>query len=184
MPITYTMTDADTLARMADLGRFNAKWYHQAHKTVLQMARQFDKQPKYVADVLAVTSPRVSVTRNVRCTRFYFQSGVLPTDIIRTTHLALNHYEQTGEIRGPKTSRFAKCLMLDEEPVVLDVWMAKALKVPQKWFGTKGGYDRGEEQVRRAASLCGMTPAQCQASIWATAVGAASRNCPQFGDSE
>ena len=178
----YTMTDADTLARMADLGRWKARWYHGAHRTVLSIANQFGKQPQYVADVLAVTSPRVAVTRNIRATRFYFQCGALPTDLIRTTHLALDHYERTGEIRGPKTSRFAKCLMLDEEPVVLDVWMSKALKVPQSWFGSKSGYAAGEEQIRRAASLCGLPPAQTQAAIWAYAVGADKRNAPLFED--
>lgn len=182
MPKMYDMTDADTLARMADLGRWNKDWYVQAHRTVLAIGKQFGKQPKYVADVLAVTSPRVSVTRNIRVTRHYFQAGVVPPDVIYGTRAALSHYEKTGEIRGPKTSRFAKCLMLEQEPVVLDVWMSKVLKVPQSWFGTKGGYARGEEQIRRAASLSGMTPAQCQAAIWAVAVGADRANVPLFDE--
>lgn len=166
MRVDYPMTDVDTLCNFATAGKANKLWYHQAHQTVNRISHTFGISDRYVADVLAITSPRVSVTRNIRATRYYFQSGYLPSDLIKTTHLALDHYESCGEIRGPKTSRFARCLMLEEEPVVLDVWMAKALGVPQKWFGTKNGYGKGEDRIREVASKVGMTPAQTQASIW------------------
>jgi hypothetical protein len=76
------------------------------------------------------------------------------------------HYEKTGEIRGPKTSRFAKCLMLDEDSVVIDVWMARAMGVPHDKVGAKYAYDACVNRVLKIADTYGEAPARIQAAIW------------------
>jgi hypothetical protein len=157
-------------------GWMNRLWYHQSHQTVRQISREFFVEPQRVADVLAVSSPRVTVTRNVRATRFYFEHGHLPHDLVIGVHLAMLHYEQTGEIRGPKTGAFAKCLMLNEDEVVIDVWMCRAIGIPHSAAGTKRGYGMAVRRIRKVADQIGIEPARCQAAIWAGIYGRSFKN--------
>lgn len=157
-------------------GCHNMLWYHDAHQTVRQISREFFVDPQRVADVLAVSSPRVTVTRNVRATRFYFEHGYLPHDLTISTHLAMLHYEKTGEIRGPKTGAFSRCLMLDEDAVVIDVWMCRALGMPHAKAGTKQGYEAAVYRVRKLADKVGVEPARVQAAVWAGAYGRHYKN--------
>jgi len=117
-------------------------------------------------DVLPINSPRCAVSRSVRVTVQYFETGVLPKEVIRTTHAALAHYEHTGKIRGPKTGAFARALKGDDEAIVLDTWMADALAVDQYIFSTKWGRSISERRIRYCAHVMGVTPRQFQAACW------------------
>jgi hypothetical protein len=73
--LRFYKTYAD-LHRLCDKGWDNRLWYHRANKTVLQLADEFQTPAQRVADVLAITSPRVTVTRNIRSAREYLDGGV------------------------------------------------------------------------------------------------------------
>lgn len=117
--------------------------------------------------VLAVTSPRVSVQRNWSGTLDYFRTGVLPRGFIRSTRVALDHYEQTGGIRGPKTSAFAKALGGEPGALVLDTWMAKAFNVEHAAVTRKYNRIKAMRRMSKLARSKGWTIAETQAAVWA-----------------
>jgi len=117
--------------------------------------------------VLAVTSPRVSVQRNWTGTVAYFRDGSLPWGFIRSTRSALDHYERTGDIRGPKTSKFRDALAGEPSALVLDTWMAKALGVEHAAVTRKYNIEAATRRVGKVAKERGWTMAETQAAIWA-----------------
>jgi hypothetical protein len=110
----------------------------------------------------------------------YMHDRALPTDVIKTTRLALQHYENTGIIRGPKTSQFARALKGDLNAIVLDTWMAVAMEIDQPLFTRKWVERYAKEQVRFVADLLGVMPAEAQAMIWAGTVREVGRNVPEL----
>lgn len=151
-----------TLARTgAELGGLG--WYARAHGELARYAAEVGENPQRVADVLALTSPRQTVARNVQLTRAYVETrstaGMLPSVIA-----AVNHYEACGEIRGPKTSAFSRALM-EENAVVVDVWMFRAMRLTHKTMTAKR-YREAVAKVRRCARYVRMSPADCQSSVW------------------
>jgi hypothetical protein len=92
--------------------------------------------------------------------------------LTRSTRAALDHYYQTGEIRGPKTSRFARVLRGDDDVVVVDTWMARAIGVPDRAARTKASQALAERVVAcvrdRLYWSTGVpwTLAETQAAIW------------------
>jgi hypothetical protein len=85
---------------------------------------------------------------------------------------ALDHYYKTGEIRGPKTSRFARVLRGDDDIVVVDTWMARAIGVLDKAARTKASQLLAERVVAAvrdrlsASTSVPWTLAETQAAIW------------------
>lgn len=119
-----------------------------------------------VGSLLALFSPRVPVKRSVNFTKFYMETNTYRHDVVRTVRAAVDHWEQTGIIRGPKTSAFRDALLGDPNAVVLDVWMSKLFNVEQKVFSTKSGYALYSDKIRRLADKNDMTPRDTQASLW------------------
>ena len=103
----------------------------------------------------------------MRVSLHYMRTGEWLHAVIDNTKRAMQHYEETGEIRGPKTSAFAAALKGDKDAIVLDTWMAKAFEIEQHQFGRASVRRECECRVRQTARLCGYEPAQCQAAIWA-----------------
>jgi hypothetical protein len=104
------MRSAKHLVTLAREGWEYRNWYADCLPILDEAASRLQVDTKRLTDVMAITSPRCAVKRNVRYTVRYLRTGTLPSDAIHTTGLALQHYEDTGEIRGPKTSEFAKAL--------------------------------------------------------------------------
>lgn len=155
-----------SLLKFASEGSDHAKWYDDAQAQVVECAAQLGVTPRRFADILALTSPRVTVTRNVRAAIHYIRTGKPIEGTIKGTRAALVHYELTGEIRGPKTSAFAKALLGDSQAVVLDVWMSVAFSVPQRDFDHPIRHAYWCSVVRTVGELAGLTPIQAQAAIW------------------
>lgn len=131
-----------------------------------------------LCDLVAITSPRINVKRNLRFAWGEFIGQERPSDMIRSTRAALEHYYRTSEIRGQKTGRFAKVLRGADNVVVVDTWMTRALGVPDGKARNKATQELAERviaYVRR--SVCGdgsrcvpWTMAETQAAVWAGAI--------------
>lgn len=149
------------------------RWYVDANQFLTD---EFGHLGGYIADLLAVFSPRVTVYRSAKWTLHWVATGTFMPDVTRGTRSAVAHYEATGEIRGPKTSAFARNLRGDYEPVVLDTWMAKLMGVDQRHFARRPVYRQASSRVRSAARKCGVPPAEMQAALWSAAYQSAFQN--------
>jgi hypothetical protein len=159
------MRTCKLLERYALAGAHGRDWYGDTRDAVVELAGVLHVTPEYLAGVLAITSPRVHVVRNITLTVAYISRGSLE-GTLPGVQAALAHFEDTGEIRGPKTSAFARALMGDGDAIVLDVWMARALNVDQARLGGVTVRREAERRVRRVARRLGWTPAEVQAAIW------------------
>ena len=197
------------VSRLATAGADERHWYQFAHAQVVAGAVILDVEPKRFADLLALFSPRVSVTRSIRfaaryvrtdlqgcrdccfpgplgpcrhdvCNGQVVHSGEYASDVMRSIRASVDHYELTGEIRGPKTRPFARALMGDLDAVVVDTWMAVAYAVDPLKVRSK--YVRGpiEQHIASVAKRKGWKPAEAQAAIWAGIVQQHGRNVPQL----
>lgn len=166
------MTSSKQLAKLAIQGAEGRYWYHHANRHLQHVSNKMDVTPQRFADILALTSPRVSVKRNIKHAIKYLTTGTHNHDVMGTIRRSVEVYEDTGEIRGPKTSAFARALMLDEHALVLDVWMARALNVDQKIVNNKSVAKEITRRVNKACKLLGdnWTPAQLQAAVWCATI--------------
>ncbi len=180
--------------RYALIGHAYRRWYRIARAVVRRLAdyeynrtfwdhydqerRSSKESYQILCDLVAITSPRCSVKRNLRFAWTEFTGQPRPSDMIRSTRAALDHYYATGEIRGPKTSRFAQVLRGDDSVVVVDTWMARALSVPDKQARNKSTQELAEQVITRVQTLHNATMvlgycldpwtlAETQAAVWA-----------------
>jgi len=170
----------DRIDRLAKLGQEGRDWYAFANAQVKAGAVILDISERRFADLLAVFSPRVTVVRSVRFTVYYVKTGKYLPDVTRNVRASVKHYEATGEIRGPKTGPFADALMLDQDAIVLDTWMALAFKIDQGLLRSKYVETPCKRLIRRVAKRNGWTSAQAQAAIWTGTVIEAGRNPAQL----
>lgn len=179
-PHLMRMSSVKTLAATAQKGEIGRTWYEHAHSQILEAAPMLGTTPQRLADILALFSPRISVKRNIRFAVHYIQTGDFLHGTMRPTRAAILHYEATGEIRGPKTSAFARAILNEPSAVVLDVWMARALCVPQAAFNRKPLLAKATSRIEKAASELGWHPHETQAAIWTATVRAHNRKPAPF----
>lgn len=163
------MTSTDKLIEVAKSGAHGKDWYLEAHEWVTSIATKHDTTPHRVAHILAATSPKVTVGRNVKHTLFYLETGEFLPDCMTNSRNNVKRYEATGEISGQKIQAFAAAILLDQDAIVLDTWMAKALAVPQSAFTTKKA-EECKKRISKAAQRLAWTPAQVQAAIWTATI--------------
>lgn len=159
------MTSVQKLAAMALKGQDGKDWYLETLPSLVMVAEGLGVTVQYLSDILAITSPRVHVRRNIRIALTYITGGGY-AGVMSGVVQSLRYYEDTGIIRGPKTSAFAKALRGDGDAIVLDVWMARALNVEQSKLPTKAVKLKAEGRVAKVARQLGWTPAETQAAIW------------------
>lgn len=155
-----------SLNRHADSGTNMRDWYAQARTEIGRLCTREGWDYDRFVNILAVTSPRVSVLRNYKFTDHYMRTGFFYGDMMKTIRASVRHYEATGEIRGPKTSAFARNLLGDETALVLDVWMARALGVDQAVVTRKDNLRAAYRLIGTIAGDRGWTIAETQAAIW------------------
>ena len=68
-------------------------------------------------------------------------------------------------LKGQKTNAFAKAIAGNEDAVVIDVWMLRALGIEKK-TPTQSQYKEMADAVTAVAVKHGMTPRAMQALIW------------------
>ena len=68
-------------------------------------------------------------------------------------------------LKGLKTNSFAKAIAGDEQAVVIDVWMLRAVGIEKK-TPNQTQYWELVEAVKKTAFDFGMTPRTMQALIW------------------
>lgn len=159
------MTSSRKLVELAALGWRYRHWYEEGRQEIVRLCACAGWDADHFIDVLSLLSPRKAVRRNVRLACMYMRGVTLPADVTNNVRLSLAHYEQTGEIRGPKTKEFARALKGDLHAVPLDTWMALACGTPNKW--TAGARRKATRRIWRVANTMGILPAQAQAAIWA-----------------
>tara|TARA_R110000868_G_scaffold82418_1_gene232746 strand:- start:211 stop:732 length:522 start_codon:yes stop_codon:yes gene_type:complete len=162
-------------------------------------ARQLGVTPKKLAEVVALTSPRVPVARNMRMAVSYLRreelrgldSRGLASELrcLPGVAAALLHWEESGEIRGRKTAPFARAILGDGSALVLDTHMAKVLKVPQSKLFNVANHAKIAKRFDKVSRELGWSVAEVQAAVWTTAtetlVNASGRRtyaaAPQLG---
>lgn len=154
---TSLRTLCNRCERYALIGHANRRWYRVA-RAVLERLSQYHRDQlaphvftyreisyNRLCDIVAITSPRCSVKRNLWHAWREYTGEPRAGDMIRSTRAALDHYWRTGEIRGPKTSRFARVLRGDDSVVVVDSWMARALGIRDKQARNKSTQELAED---------------------------------------
>jgi len=174
------MTSAKLLADTASSGRHYMGWYRYASSEICEAASLLETDPHTLASYLALYSPRVQVKRSIRLACHRVQTGEHARGAMAHVRAAVEHWEQTGEIRGPKTRAFRDALLGDESAIVLDVWMARALGVDQRAFGVKSVYAQASGRVADAAGILGVPPARTQAAIWGMTISRAGLNAARM----
>ena len=160
------MTTTPTLRTLALTGRIGRRWYVRQRAAIQRICRFHGWNSRRFMQVLAITSPRCTTTRNLRVTMHYFRTHTLPPDVIRSTRAALKHWEQTGHIRGPKTSRFYKALTGDPSACPIDTWLCEALNIDPHTARRPKIQAATERRFRRIATELGWTLASVQAAVW------------------
>ena len=160
------MASVATLTRYAAHGIDGAQWYRHGTAQIEFVAHANGWEADHLAGIMAATSPRCSVVRNIRMALHYCHHGDIRVIPMRGVRSAVNHFEKTGRLRGPKTSAFFANLRGNCEPVTLDVWMAYALKVEQSAFSRVATRERAAQRVAAAGRALGLRPCESQAAIW------------------
>jgi hypothetical protein len=169
-----------TLATLAADNLDFASWYAEAEAEVSEVCRLAGWDRITFTAILAITSPRVSVRRNARITLQYMATGVLFTNVMGNIRRGIDHYNATGEIRGPKTGPFFAALLGETSAIVLDVHMANLFAVPQSKLKNRGPRQTICNAIRRVASAVGTSPRDCQACLWAGQLRSRGRTATRF----
>ena len=180
------MASVDTLARLALNGAGHRHWYANGVPALQALADRMDISFGALCDVVAITSPRVHVRRNIRLAVEYGREiAPWPTDahlkqtpgdiarrygMMHGVAVSLLHWHHTRAIRGPKTSAFAAALRGDPSALVLDVWMSRALGVPQDRLFTGSNFAKADQRMARTARRLGWSVAETQAAVWSGAI--------------
>jgi hypothetical protein len=156
------------LLELAKSGRHGMKWYDEtaawAKKTFGEDA---DMMLRFLAATSADSATEAGATMAMKA---YAQWKLgLPFSGFRSKSMAgnLERAARGEQFGGDKIDSFYRALRGDEDAVVLDRWMMKALgfKNPPTAFGS-AQYRMFSEVVRDMAAQEGMTTRQFQAAIW------------------
>lgn len=164
-----TLAKPERLIRLARIGRDYHDWYSRAQREIQTVCEIENWGLNTFVDILAITSPRVAVRRNVRVTLQYMQTGVLFSNTMRNVSSAIDYWKAENELRGPKTEAFRRALLGDMSAIVLDVHMANAFRIDQKMFGRRAVQVTCFRKVQHVARKLRLSPRDTQACIWAGA---------------
>lgn len=155
------------LASQATFGQVEqaSKWYVDAERVAEQVARNLDTTLDVGATVVSAFSPRERWSVNV-ARAIQFSLGE-PVTCLKNNIVMANNALTMGfdALKGMKTNAFARAIAGDEQAVVIDVWMLRAVGIEKK-TPNQSGYNELSEAVKVVAFEHGMTPRAMQALIW------------------
>ena len=155
------------IAKKATFGQVEqaSKWYIDAERVAEEVARNLGTTLEVGATVVSAFSPRERWARNV-VNAIKFSLGEEVTALGNNIRMA-NAGMTLGydALKGMKTNAFARAIAGDENAVVIDVWMLRALGIEKK-TPTQSQYKEMASAVTAVATLHGMTPRAMQALIW------------------
>ena len=160
------MRQTRTLIEMAQSAIEWSDWYADARREIRQVSRRARWNRRRFCDVLGLTSPRCAVRRNIRLALHYMATGDHLPAAMTNIRQSIQHYEATGEIRGPKTKPFADALFGDDRAIVFDSWMESAMDVAPKESRKQHVRARMTRRLLDVADALGLSPASAQAAIW------------------
>jgi hypothetical protein len=174
------MVSVDRLVSIACDGLHGRFWYRDATAQIdyVSWLQGWDRDE--FAGVIATTSPRCSVVRNIRMSlhfMYHRDLRVVPMKGIRTS---VRRFLDGEGINGQKTNAFYHNLSGRNDHVTLDVWMAYALGIDQKDFNTVANRAKATQRVVSVGEVLGIEPAEAQAAIWTGYRTRAGRNHSPF----
>jgi hypothetical protein len=142
-----------------------SKWYMDAERVAAQVARNLDSTLEVGATVVSAFSPRERWTNNVTKAISFSLGNHIPG--FKNNMLMANNAIAFGydALKGLKTNAFAKAIAGDENAVVIDVWMLRAVGIEKK-TPNQTQYKQLADAVAKVAFDNGMTPRATQALIW------------------
>lgn len=155
------------LASQATFGQVEqaSKWYVDAERIAEQVATNLGTTLEIGATVVSAFSPRERWSVNV-ARAIQFSLGE-PVTCLKNNIVMANNALTMGfsALNGLKTNAFARAIAGDEQAVVIDVWMLRAVGIEKK-TPSQSGYNELSEAVKTVAFEHGMTPRAMQALIW------------------
>tara|TARA_B110000503_G_scaffold107959_1_gene161317 strand:+ start:766 stop:1287 length:522 start_codon:yes stop_codon:yes gene_type:complete len=149
-----------------------SKWYMDAERVAAEVARNLKTTLEVGATVVSAFSPRERWTNNVAKAISFSLGNHVPG--FKNNMFMANNALTMGfkALNGPKTNAFAKAIAGDENAVVIDVWMLRALGIEKK-SPTQSQYKEMAKAVTTVSIEYGMTPRAMQALIWILVRGSA-----------
>jgi hypothetical protein len=162
------------LAKNATFGQVEqaSKWYMDAERVAAQVARNLDSTLEVGATVVSAFSPRERWTNNVAKAISFSLGNSIPgfkNNMVMANNAIAFGYDA---LKGLKTNAFARAIAGDEQAVVIDVWMLRAVGIEKK-TPSQSQYNELAEAVKKTAFDFGMTPRSMQALIWIMIRGSA-----------
>jgi hypothetical protein len=162
------------LAKNATFGQVEqaSKWYMDAERVAAQVARNLDSTLEVGATVVSAFSPRERWTNNVTKAISFSLGNNIPgfkNNMVMANNAIAFGYDA---LKGLKTNAFARAIAGDEQAVVIDVWMLRAVGIEKK-TPSQSQYNELAEAVKKTAFEYGMTPRSMQALIWIMIRGSA-----------
>jgi thermostable 8-oxoguanine DNA glycosylase len=154
-------------AKKANFGQVEqaSKWYLDAEKVAHEVARNLGTSLEVGATVVSAFSPRERWTTNV-AKAIAFSLGQDVVGLANNLKMAKSGLLLGFDaLNGQKTNAFARAIAGDEQAVVIDVWMLRALGIEKK-TPNQTLYKEMARAVRKVANELGMTPRATQALIW------------------
>jgi hypothetical protein len=149
-----------------------SKWYLDAEKVAHEVARNLDATLEVGASVISAFSPRERWASNVE-KAVAFSLGQSVTGLSNNLKMAKFSLALGFDaLRGLKTNAFAKAIAGDENAVVIDVWMCRAVGAEFD-SPNQTQYHEMARAVKNVAAKYGLTPRTTQALIWIMVRGSA-----------
>jgi hypothetical protein len=142
-----------------------SKWYMDAERVAAEVARNLDSTLEVGASVVSAFSPRERWTNNVTKALSFSLGNHIPgfkNNMVMANNAIAFGYDA---LKGLKTNAFAKAIAGDENAVVIDVWMLRAVGIEKK-TPNQTQYKQLADAVAKVAFDNGMTPRATQALIW------------------
>jgi len=162
------------LAKNATFGQVEqaSKWYMDAERVAAEVARNLDSTLEVGATVVSAFSPRERWTNNVTKAISFSLGNNIPgfkNNMVMANNAIAFGYDA---LKGLKTNAFARAIAGDEQAVVIDVWMLRAVGIEKK-TPNQSTYNELANAVKKVAFDFGMTPRAMQALIWIMIRGSA-----------